>query len=114
MENLQSREWLVLPQSHTFTQQIFFRPSHTRTPLFTMPTTLLVGSTPESLGSELIRRIGVIARDAVRERGVFNVAVSGGSMPKVGILSDYLRELMHPTRHCLREFAIPSGSTTLS
>lgn len=83
-----------------------------------MPTTLLVGSTPESLGSELIRRIGAIARDAVRERGVFNVAVSGGSMPKVGILSDTFSrslDIEAPDSaaclvHCLRGFSIPSGS----
>ncbi|CAN0124168.1 unnamed protein product [Ascophyllum nodosum] len=48
-----------------------------------MPTTLLVGSTPDALASELIRRISATARDAVQARGVLNVAVSGGSMPKI-------------------------------
>lgn len=49
----------------------------------TMTTTLLVGSTPDALAKELIRRIAAIARDSVEARGVFNIAVSGGSMPKV-------------------------------
>lgn len=48
-----------------------------------MTTTLLVGSTPDALATELIRRIGAIAEESVHARGVFNVAVSGGSMPKV-------------------------------
>ena len=48
-----------------------------------MTTTLLVGSTPDALATELIRRIGAIAKESVEARGVFNVAVSGGSMPKV-------------------------------
>eukprot|EP00904_Undaria_pinnatifida_P007376 jgi/Undpi1/3769/HiC_scaffold_16.g07138.m1 len=48
-----------------------------------MSTSLLVGSTPDSLATELIKRIGSIAQQAVLERGVFNVAVSGGSMPKL-------------------------------
>lgn len=48
-----------------------------------MTTTLLVGSTPDALAKELIRRIAAIARDSVEARGVFNIAVSGGSMPKI-------------------------------
>ncbi len=48
-----------------------------------MTTTLLVGSTPDALAAELVRRIGAIAKESVLERGVFNVSVSGGSMPKV-------------------------------
>lgn len=48
-----------------------------------MTTTLLVGSSPDTLATELIRRIGAIATESVQARGVFNVAVSGGSMPKV-------------------------------
>eukprot|EP00752_Nemacystus_decipiens_P009101 g8125.t1 len=48
-----------------------------------MTTTLLVGSSPDALATELIRRIGAIAAESVQARGVFNVAVSGGSMPKI-------------------------------
>ncbi|CAN0334890.1 unnamed protein product, partial [Hapterophycus canaliculatus] len=54
-----------------------------------MTTTLLVGSSPDTLATELIGRIGTIAKESVRARGVFNLAVSGGSMPK--ILSDLAR-----------------------
>lgn len=54
-----------------------------------MTTTLLVGSSPDSLATELIRRIGAIATESVQARGVFNVAVSGGSMPKVSIRPTY-------------------------
>ncbi|CAM9784707.1 unnamed protein product [Scytosiphon promiscuus] len=48
-----------------------------------MTTTLLVGSSPDALATELIARIGKIAKESVRTRGVFNVTVSGGSMPKI-------------------------------
>eukprot|EP00903_Cladosiphon_okamuranus_P013568 g12639.t1 len=48
-----------------------------------MTTTLLVGSTPDALATELIRRLGTIATESVQARGVFNVAISGGSMPKI-------------------------------
>lgn len=47
-----------------------------------MKTTLLVGSTPDALAEELIQRISAIARESIEARGVFNIAVSGGSMPK--------------------------------
>ena len=58
-------------------------PAQSPRSLSAMSTSLLVGSTPDSLATELIKRIGSIAQQAVLERGVFNVAVSGGSMPKV-------------------------------
>ncbi|CAM9965525.1 unnamed protein product [Ectocarpus sp. 4 AP-2014] len=48
-----------------------------------MTTTLLVGSSPDALATELVRRLGAIAKESVLARGVFNVAVSGGSMPKI-------------------------------
>ncbi|CAM9290532.1 unnamed protein product [Sphacelaria rigidula] len=48
-----------------------------------MTTTLLVGSTADELSKELIERIAKLCRHSVEERGVFNVAVSGGSMPKI-------------------------------
>ena len=51
-----------------------------------MSTSLLVGSTPDALAAELIKRIVSIAEQAVLARGVCNVAVSGGSMPKVSRL----------------------------
>ncbi|CBN76952.1 conserved unknown protein [Ectocarpus siliculosus] len=48
-----------------------------------MTTTLLVGSSPDALATELVKRLGAIAKESVLARGVFNVAVSGGSMPKI-------------------------------
>lgn len=48
-----------------------------------MTTTLLIGSSSDALAIELVRRIATIAKDSVQARGVFTVAVSGGSMPKV-------------------------------
>lgn len=67
--------------------------THFLSPRSTMTTTLLVGSSPDALATELIRRIGAIATESVQARGVFNVAVSGGSMPKVCCLCCPIVEL---------------------
>ena len=55
-----------------------------------MSTSLVVGSTPDALAAELIKRIVSIAEQAVLARGVCNVSVSGGSMPKVRMIHTYL------------------------
>lgn len=68
-----------------------------------MTTQLLVGSTPEALAAELIRRLASISQESVEERGVFTMAVSGGSMPKVCL--DHFELLHTPSSfkvRCLR------------
>lgn len=81
-----------------------------------MTTTLLVGSTPDALATELIRRIGAIATESVQARGVFNVAISGGSMPKVSIRPTSIHHMCHPYNVrlvTLAAFATPSESTAV-
>lgn len=86
--------------------------SLSRLSLHHMTTTLLVGSTPDALAAELTRRISSIARESVQARGVFNVAVSGGSMPKVKLkgVKDAVVTCRHDQWRCQCQHSAAHGT----